>query len=174
MRHGKRSSRLGVKADHRIAMLRNLSLGLVEHGRIKTTLPRAKKLRPFLEPIVTRLKDPSVANLRVAVATLNNRDAVMEIANRIAPAMKTRPGGYLRIMKLSGYRMGDAADMALIEWVEESLVKAYSQEAAPKAAKGKAAKKGAKKPSGKKPAKKAAAEGDEKAEKKTASKKKAK
>jgi large subunit ribosomal protein L17 len=168
MRHGKTRSRLGVKADHRVAMLRNLSLGLVQHGRIKTTLPRAKKLRPFLEPIVTRLKDPTVANLRLAVATLNNRDAVMEIANKIAPKMKDRPGGYLRILKLSGYRAGDAADMALIEWVEESLVNAYNADAAPKN-KGKKGKKPAK--GGKKAA---AASGDkeEKTEKKAAAPKK--
>jgi large subunit ribosomal protein L17 len=128
MRHGKNRSRLGVKAAHRVAMLRNLTLGLVKHGRIKTTLPRARKLRPFLEPIVTRLREPTVANIRVANALLNNRDVVLEIAQKIAPKFKTRPGGYLRILKLATPRAGDAADMALIEWSDESLVPAYSAE----------------------------------------------
>lgn len=157
MRHGKISSRLGVKADHRVAMLRNLSIGLIQHGRIKTTLPRAKKLRPFLEPLVTRLKNPTVANLRVAQVTLNNRTAVMELAQRISTVFKDRPGGYLRIMKLSAHRVGDAADMALIEWVEPSLVAAYQDAPAKKApAKKKAAT--SKKGSGKKAtAKKSAA-----------------
>ena len=160
MRHGKIRSKLGVKADHRVAMLRNLSLGLIEHGRVKTTLPRAKKLRPFLEPIVTRLKDPSVANIRVAVTQLANASAVLDLAQRIAPKFKTRPGGYLRIMKLATPRAGDAADMALVEWVEESLVAAYSDK--PKATK--TAKGGAKK------AAKAAKEGDAEATEKKAAK----
>lgn len=170
MRHVKTRSRLGVKADHRVAMLRNLTIGLVQHGRIKTTLPRAKKLRPFLEPIVTRLKDPTVANLRIAVARLANRDTVMEIAKTIAPKMKDRPGGYLRIMKLAGHRVGDAADMALIEWSDISLVPAYNDKPTKKEA---PAKKGAKKAAAKGGAKKASAKED-KAAKADAPKKKAK
>jgi large subunit ribosomal protein L17 len=127
MRHGNRSARLGVKKQHRNAMMRNLTLGLVEHGRIKTTVARAKFLRTFVEPIVTRLKDPSVANLRVAQSELGNRDCVLAIAKNISPVFKDRAGGYTRIMKLATPRAGDAADMALIEWVEEKLVNAYQE-----------------------------------------------
>jgi len=132
-------------------------LGLVEHGRIKTTVARAKRMRPFVEKLVTRLKDPTVANLRVAVSLLNNRDAVLTIAKDIAPKFATRPGGYTRILKLAGARAGDAADMALIEWVEESLVGAYNEE--------KKAKPAAKKTVGKSKAKGKSAPKAEKAEK---------
>lgn len=131
MRHRKRTSKLGVKSDHRAAMMRNMTLGLVEHGRIKTTVARAKLLRTFVEPIVTRLKEPTVANLRVVHARLHNRACALKIAQDIAPKFTTRPGGYTRILKLAGYRAGDAAEMALIEWTEESLVPAYAEIASP-------------------------------------------
>jgi large subunit ribosomal protein L17 len=162
MRHGNKATRLGVKKQHRIAMLRNLTLGLVEHGRIKTTVTRAKYLRTFVEPLVTRLKEPTVANLRQAQSVLRNRDAVMVIAKTISPAFASRTGGYTRIMRLAQPRAGDAADMALIEWVDESLVNAYQE--APKAKKVAKAKKGAKKAPAKKKA--AAKDGEEKASKK--------
>jgi large subunit ribosomal protein L17 len=126
MRHRKRTAKLGVKTDHRNAMLRNLTLGLLEHGRIKTTVARAKRLRPFVEKLVTCLKEPTVANLRLANSTLSNRAATLKIAHEISTVFKTRPGGYTRIMKLATPRVGDNADLALIEWVEESLVPAYS------------------------------------------------
>jgi len=155
MRHQKRRLKLGVKSDHRLAMMRNLTLGLVEHGRIKTTLARAKRLRPFIEPIVTRLKDPSVANIRTVLSQLANRDATLRIAQEISPKFKDRTGGYTRILKLAKPRAGDAADMAFIEWVDESLVGAYSGlVAAPKAKR--ASKKPAKKAAGEKKAPKAA------------------
>jgi large subunit ribosomal protein L17 len=141
MRHQKRRLKLGVKSDHRLAMMRNLTLGLVEHGRIKTTVARAKRLRPFIERLVTRLKDPTVANLRTANSKLSNRSAVLRIAQDIAPKFKDRAGGYTRIMKLAKPRAGDAADMALIEWVDESLVLAYSGMASAPKAKKKVAKK---------------------------------
>lgn len=159
MRHGNKATRLGVKKQHRIAMLRNLTLGLIEHGRIKTTVTRAKYLRTFVEPLVTRLKDPSVANVRVALSILANRNAVLTIAKTISPAFATRPGGYTRVMRLAQPRAGDAADMAFIEWVDEKLVREYQE--APKAT----AK--AKKSAGKKaaPAKKKSAEAKEGAEK---------
>ncbi len=130
-------------------MLRNLTLGLLEHGRIKTTIARAKRLRPFVERIVTRLKDPSVANRRLALSALGNKGAVSDIADKISPQFKDRPGGYLRILRLAKVRAGDCADMALIEWVEESLVPAYSQKA-PKKAAGKGKKAPAKKAKSKK------------------------
>jgi len=132
MRHRKRTAKLGVKTDHRKAMLRNLTLGLLEHGRIKTTIARAKRLRSFVEPLVNRLKDPSVANLRLANATLANRDAALKIAKEISPKFSTRPGGYTRIMRLANPRVGDNASLALIEGSDESLVPAYSEMVAPK------------------------------------------
>lgn len=163
MRHGNKATRLGVKKQHRIAMLRNLTLGLVEHGRIKTTITRAKYLRTFVEPLVTRLKDPSVANLRIAQSILSNRDAVLVIAKTISPAFSTRPGGYTRIMRLAQPRAGDAADMAFIEWVDEKLVAAYQD--APKApVKGK--KSAAKKSASSKKKASTSKEGAEKAKKK--------
>lgn len=127
MRHGNKSRHLGVKSAHRIAMLRNLVASLVEHGRIRTTTARAKSLRPFLEPIVTRLKNPSIHNVRLASATLGNRKVAQEIAHKISPALKDRPGGYLRILKLAQPRVGDAADMSLVEWTEASMVPFYEE-----------------------------------------------
>jgi large subunit ribosomal protein L17 len=141
-------------------MLRNLARGLVEHGRIKTTLARAKRLRPFIEKVVTRLKDPNVANMRLAYAELNDRPAVLKIASEIAPKFKTRPGGYTRIYKLAGHRPGDAAEMALIEWVDEALVGVYQETAVPKSAK-----KTTKASAGSKAAKKASAAKPKKAKK---------
>lgn len=156
MRHQKRRLKLGVKSDHRTAMMRNLTLGLVEHGRIKTTLARAKRLRPFIEPIVTRLKDPTVANIRTVLSQLANRDATLRIAKEISPKFKDRTGGYTRILKLARPRAGDCADMALIEWVDESLVAAYSGlVAAPKVKRAAGSKKPAKKAAGEKKAPKA-------------------
>ncbi len=136
MRHRKKSLRLGVKTDHRKAMLRNLTLGLLEHGRIKTTVARAKRLRPFVERLVTRLKDPSIANIRIANAKLSNRSATLKIAQEISPKFKERAGGYTRILKLANRRIGDNADLAFIEWSEESLVPAYSGMIAPAKSKG--------------------------------------
>ena len=154
MRHGTVSRRLGVKTPHRNSLLRNLSLGVIEHGRIKTTTNRAKTLRGFLEPLVTRLKDPTVANIRYVKGELANVDATMKLMKVISPAFMSRPGGYLRILKMASPRVGDNADMSIIEWVEEKLVRAYQpKEVAPKDAKGKkAAKAGAKKTASKKKA----------------------
>jgi large subunit ribosomal protein L17 len=168
MRHGKVSSRLGVKADHRVAMLRNLTLGIIQHGRIRTTLARAKKLRPFLEPLVTRLKNPSVANIRIANERLANKEAVLALAQKVSVVFKDRPGGYLRILKLATPRAGDAADMALIEWSDESLVPFYSEGAKKKAPSAK------RKTVSKKAARKVKAKKADSAEKKPAKAKKAK
>ncbi len=175
MRHRKKSLRLGVKTDHRLAMMRNLTMSLVEHGRIKTTVSRAKRLRPFVERLVTRLKDPSVANLRLANSKLANREVALKIAQEISPKFADRAGGYTRIMRLANPRAGDCADMALIEWVEESLVAAYSgmvKAPAKKPAKKGAGKKAAKKtkPAAKKAAPKEESSADKKPAKKPAKK----
>ena len=128
MRHGNRSRRLSLKSDHRGALLKNLAAALVEHGRIKTTSARAKVLRPYVEKLVTKLKDPTVANIRYVRAKLptkSGRDTVNILKDSVAPAFKTRPGGYLRILKLARPRVGDKADMSFVEWVDDKLVKAY-------------------------------------------------
>ncbi|MBP7843358.1 MAG: 50S ribosomal protein L17 [Proteobacteria bacterium] len=160
MRHKAVSRRLGVKTAHRIALLRNLTAALVEHGRIKTTTARAKSLRVFVEKIVTRLKEPSVSNIRVASSKLGDRKVALKIANEVSPKFKTRPGGYLRILKLVNPRVGDAADLSLIEWSEEALVPHYQEKkAAPKA-------KAKKKASSKKSADETEAASEEKSSKK--------
>ncbi len=167
MRHLRRSRRLGVKTAHRAALLRNMTKGLIEHGRIKTTVARAKSLRPFVEKLVTRLKDPSVHNLRIANRELHDKTALYNLVTHVVPQFKDRNGGYTRILRLAGARAGDAAEMALIEWVEEKLVGAYQEAKAPaKKTKAKATKKVV--------SKKAKADGDEKTEKKTTKKAKAK
>lgn len=167
MRHLRRSRRLGVKTAHREALLRNMTKGLIEHGRIKTTVARAKSLRPFVEKLVTRLKDPSVHNLRMANKELHDKTALYNLVTHIVPHFKDRNGGYTRILKLAGARAGDAADMALIEWVEDKLVNFYQEEKAPaKKSKAKAAKKVT--------SKKAKADGEAKTEKKATKKAKSK
>lgn len=173
MRHKSKSNRLGVKTAHRLALLRNLTKALVEHGRIKTTTVRAKQLRSFVEPLVTRLKDPTVHNLRQVNAELADRVATLSIAQKISPQFKTRPGGYLRILKLAKPRAGDQADMSLIEWVEESMVPKYSEMKEGKASSGKKAVKKSKKSLVKKAASKDSkeAETDLTAEKKSTKKK---
>lgn len=143
MRHHNRSKNFGVDTPHRVAMMRNMTVALVENGRIETTVTRAKALRSFVEKLVTSLKEPTVANIRSAQRKLPRKETIMTIANEIAPKFKTRPGGYTRVLKLSRPRAGDAADMALIEWVEESLVPAYGS--VKKTSKKKAKKKVAKK-----------------------------
>lgn len=161
MRHGKVTRNLGVKTGHRTAMLRNLAKGLVRDGRIRTTSARAKVLRSFVEKLVTRVKDPTVANIRVISSELNDKPTVLSIVRDIAPVFKDRAGGYTRILKLAGRRPGDNADMVLIEWVDEGLVEKGMAARFPEA-KAAPAKKGAKK------AKKASSKedaGEEKAEK---------
>lgn len=117
MRHGKKVNHLGRKKGHRKALLRNLSIALVEHKRIKTTLAKAKALRVYLEPLITKGKSNSTHNRRVVFSYLGNKTAVSEIFSTISEAVADRPGGYLRIIK-TGYRMSDSAEMAIIEFVD--------------------------------------------------------
>lgn len=172
MRHGKVTRNLGVKTGHRTAMLRNLAKGLVRDGRIRTTSARAKVLRSFVEKLVTRVKDPTVANIRLISSELNDKPTVQSLVKDIAPTFKDRAGGYTGVLKLAARRPGDNADMVLIEWCDEGLVEKgmaarYPDSKAEKAT----AKKGAKKAS-KKASKNEDAEGsEEKAEKKKPAKK---
>lgn len=117
MRHGKKFNHLGRKVGHRKALLRNLSISLIEHKRINTTLAKAKALRVFLEPLVTKAKADSTHNRRVVFSYLQNKETLKELFGEVAKRVGDRPGGYLRIIK-TGSRKGDAAEMAMIEFVD--------------------------------------------------------
>jgi large subunit ribosomal protein L17 len=120
MRHQKKTVRLGRTADHRKAMLANQVCSLIEHRRIKTTLAKAKAVRPLAERMVTLGKNGSIHARRTAFATLRQKDAVKKLFDEIAPASTDRNGGYTRIIRL-GQRPSDSASMALIEWVDATI-----------------------------------------------------
>lgn len=117
MRHRQSNRKLNRTTSHRLAMFRNMSNSLLKHEVIKTTLPKAKELRRFVEPLITLGKDPSLAHHRLAFDRLRDRDMVMKLFGELGPRYKTRPGGYLRILKY-GFRIGDNAPMALVELVD--------------------------------------------------------
>src|SRR5947209_3923329 len=120
MRHQKKTVRLGRKAEHRKALLANQVCSLIEHRRIKTTLAKAKAVRPIAEKMVTLGKNGSIHARRTAFATLRHKDAVKKLFDEIAPASTDRNGGYTRIIRL-GQRHSDSASMALIEWVDATI-----------------------------------------------------
>jgi len=120
MRHQKNTVRLGRKAEHRKALLANQVCSLIEHRRIKTTLAKAKAVRPIAERMVTLGKNGSIHARRTAFATLRQKDAVKKLFDEIAPASGERSGGYTRIIRL-GQRSSDSAFMALIEWVDSPI-----------------------------------------------------
>lgn len=117
MRHGKKFNHLGRKAAHRKALLRNLAIALVEHKRIETTLAKAKALRQFIEPLVTKGKTNTMHSRRVVFSYLQNKETVKEIFGAIAEKVGDRPGGYVRVIK-TGFRRSDGAEMAMIEFVD--------------------------------------------------------
>ncbi len=117
MRHQRKTVKLQRTASHRNAMLANMACSLIEHKRIRTTLAKAKALRPFAEKMVTLGKRGDLHARRLAVAYLQQQDAVKKLFDEIAPASKDRNGGYIRITKL-GQRRSDSAPMAFIEWVD--------------------------------------------------------
>ena len=117
MRHGKTINHLGRKAGHRAALLMNLSIALVQHKRIFTTLAKAKALKKHIEPLITKSKSNTTHNRRVVFSYLNNKDAVTELFSTIAAKVATRPGGYTRVIR-TGFRKGDGAEMAMIELVD--------------------------------------------------------
>ena len=117
MRHGKKFNHLGRKKKHREALLTNLAIALIEHKRINTTLAKAKALRVFIEPLITKSKDNSTHSRRMVFKYLNNKYAVTELFDAVGPKVADRPGGYTRVIKM-GYRQGDAAAMAMIELVD--------------------------------------------------------
>ncbi|MDO4729329.1 MAG: 50S ribosomal protein L17 [Bacteroidota bacterium] len=117
MRHGKKINNLSRKTAHRKAMLANMACSLIEHKRINTTLAKAKALKLFVEPLVTKSKEDTTHNRRIAFSRLRNKYAVTELFKDISVKVGDRPGGYTRIIKL-GNRLGDNAEMALIEFVD--------------------------------------------------------
>ncbi len=116
MRHKLSGRQLGRNASHRKAMFRNMVTSLVEHELIKTTLPKAKELRRFAEPLITLAKVDSVANRRLAFSRLQSKEAVGKLFSNLGPRYQNRPGGYIRILKC-GFRAGDKAPMAYVELV---------------------------------------------------------
>ena len=117
MRHNRSINHLGRKSGHRKAMLANMAVSLILHKRIETTLPKAKALRTYVEPLITKAKDDSTHSRRTVFSYLKQKEAVTELFRTIAPKIAERPGGYTRIVK-TGFRPGDAADTAIIELVD--------------------------------------------------------
>ncbi|MDR3236684.1 MAG: 50S ribosomal protein L17 [Prevotellaceae bacterium] len=117
MRHNKKFNHLGRKAGHRKAMLANMASSLILHKRIETTEAKAKALRVYVEPLITKSKDDTTHSRRTVFSYLKDKIAVAELFRAVAPKIAARPGGYTRILKL-GFRAGDAADMAMIELVD--------------------------------------------------------
>jgi len=119
MRHGLGLRKLNRTSSHRLAMLRNMMNSLIEHEAIKTTVPKAKELRRVVEPMITLAKEATVANRRLAFDRLRSRDSVVKLFSELGPRFMARPGGYTRILKM-GYRVGDNAPMALVEFVDRA------------------------------------------------------
>ena len=117
MRHNKAINHLGRKSGHRKALLANMASSLILHKRIKTSVAKAKALKMYVEPLITKSKDDSTHSRRVVFSYLKDKYAVTELFRTIAPKIADRPGGYLRILH-TGFRQGDAAEMALIEFVD--------------------------------------------------------
>ena len=117
MRHRQSGRQLNRNSSHRKAMFKNMSVSLVEHELIKTTVPKAKELRRHIEPLITLAKEDSVANRRLVFSRLRSKEAVGKLFSELGPRYETRPGGYLRILKC-GFRTGDKAPMAYVELVD--------------------------------------------------------
>ena len=129
MRHRHGLRKLNRTSSHRLAMLRNMSVSLLQHEAIKTTVPKAKELRRVVEPMITLAKEDSVANRRLAFNRLRDRDSVTKLFNDLGPRFNARPGGYTRILKM-GFRVGDNAPMAYVELVDRAAETENSSAAA--------------------------------------------
>lgn len=129
MRHGKKVNHLGRTASHRKAMLSNMASSLILHKRITTTVAKAKALRTFVEPLLTKSKEDTTHNRRTVFSYLQNKDIVTELFRTVAPKIADRPGGYTRIIR-TGYRLGDNAEMCMIELVDFNEI--YTNEKAKK------------------------------------------
>ena len=126
MRHGKKINHLGRTTAHRHAMLSNMATSLILHKRVTTTVAKAKALRQYVEPLLTKAKDDTTHSRRTVFATLQNKESMKELFGTVAEKIGNRPGGYTRILKLSATRQGDNADMCIIELVDfnETLLEA--------------------------------------------------
>ena len=124
MRHNKKNNHLGRTASHRSAMLSNMACSLIQHKRISTTIAKAKALKKYIEPLLTKAKEDSTANRRVVFSYLQSKDAVTELFQNISEKIANRQGGYTRILR-TGFRLGDAAEMCIIELVDynENMLK---------------------------------------------------
>ena len=131
MRHNKNFNHLGRQAGHRKALMSNMASSLILHKRIETTVAKAKAVKQFVEPLVTKSKEDSTHSRRVVFSYLKQKEAVTELFRTIAPKIADRPGGYTRILK-TGFRLGDGADMCIIEFVDFN--EAYTLGVAPAAA----------------------------------------
>lgn len=133
MRHNKKFNHLSRKAAHRKAMLSNMAISLIMHKRIKTTLAKAKALRVYVEPIITRAKVDNDNAYRVVFSLLQNKEAIKELFSTVREKVADRPGGYTRILR-TGYRLGDNAEMCIIELVDfnENMLASAPVKAAPK------------------------------------------
>jgi large subunit ribosomal protein L17 len=118
MRHGKKFNHLGRTASHRSALLSNMASSLILHKRITTTVAKAKALRKYVEPLITRAKDDSTHSRRTVMSYLQNKDSVMALFGEVAGRISDRPGGYTRIIKLGDTRHGDSAEMCMMELVD--------------------------------------------------------
>lgn len=117
MRHGKAFNHLSRKKGHRLALLRNLASALIKHKRITTTLAKAKALRVYIEPLMTKSKNNTTHSRRIVFSYLQNKDSISELFSSIATKIASRPGGYTRVIR-TGFRKGDGAEMAMIELVD--------------------------------------------------------
>ena len=117
MRHNKSVNHLGRQSGHRKALLANMACALIEHKRIETTVAKAKALKTYIEPLITKSKEDTTHSRRMVFSYLKNKEAVTELFRTIAPKIADRPGGYTRVLH-TGFRQGDAAEMALIELVD--------------------------------------------------------
>ena len=127
MRHRLGLRKLNRTSSHRLAMLRNMTVSLLRHETIRTTLPKAKELRRVVEPIITLGKKPSLANRRLAFDRLRDRDIVVKLFEQLGPRYVNRNGGYLRILKC-GFRVGDNAPMAFVELLDQPIVEESADE----------------------------------------------
>jgi len=144
MRHGNTVNKLSRTASHRAALLSNMASSLILHKRIKTTVAKAKALRKYVEPLITKAKADNTNNRRVVFSYLQNKDSVKELFGTVADKIATRPGGYTRILKL-GNRLGDNAEIAMIELVDFNELMLAESKGTKKAAKGRTRRAGSKK-----------------------------
>ena len=150
MRHNKKFNHLGRTASHRASMLANMACSLIMHKRITTTVAKAKALKKYVEPLITRSKEDTTNNRRVVFSYLQNKYAIKELFGVVAPKVGDRPGGYTRIIKL-GFRQGDTADVAFIELVDFDEAMAKAPKAAAKKTRRRSSKKAAEAPAAEAP-----------------------